>query len=81
MSWTDFDINQIKDYDDVTAAHIACSSNSIEVLYFLIQHEADFFNAKDRWGNTPYARAQKAGNERIITILDKLQADLLANQS
>jgi glutaminase len=45
-----FDINSIKDYDDVTPAHVACSFNHEEILQYLIELDADFKDLKYKWG-------------------------------
>lgn len=78
----EFDINEVYDYDLTTPAHTACASNNIEALKHLLELNADFYNIKDRWGNTPYDRARLANNNEIIQILDvKKQASQRSNRS
>lgn len=67
-----FDINSIKDYDDVTPAHLCCSAGHEEILLYLIKLDADFQNIKDKWGYTPIQRAHRAGNNNIIELLNKI---------
>lgn len=67
-----FDINSIMDYDGVTPAHLCCSSGHEEILLYLIKLDADLQNVKDKWGYTPFERAQKSGNQNIIDLLNKV---------
>ena len=67
-----FDINSIKDYDDVTPTHVACSFNHEEIIQYLIELDADFKELKDKWGCTPIQRALNAGHMELVTILNKL---------
>ena len=67
-----FDINSICDYDGVTLAHIACSLGHEEILLYLIELDADLQTVKDKWGYTPLQRAQRAGNQNIIDLLNKV---------
>jgi len=67
-----FDINAIKDYDGVTPAHLCCSAGHEEILLFLIKHDADFQNIKDKWGYTPVDRAKQANNKNIIALMNKI---------
>ncbi len=65
----EFDINALRDYDDVTPAHVACSTNNVTALKILSDHGADFFNVKDRWGITPIERARLSNSQEILEIL------------
>ncbi len=67
-----FDINSIKDYDDVTPAHVACSFNHEEILQYLIELDANFKDVKDKWGKSPLDRASEAGHKEVVKILHKL---------
>ena len=67
-----FDINLIKDYDDVTLAHLCCSAGHVQILLYLINLGADFWNIQDKWELTPYERAIAAKNENIIEALNKV---------
>ena len=69
---TNFDINSIKDYDNVTPAHVACSFNHEEIIEYLIELDADFKDVKDKWGLTPIQRAANAGHKDLVNLLYKL---------
>ena len=64
-------LDQVMDYDFVTAAHVACSVNNVEILKFLLDHGVDCLNPKDRWGKTPLDRARMEGNEEAVRILEE----------
>ncbi|CAI2365283.1 unnamed protein product [Moneuplotes crassus] len=67
-----FDINSIKDYDDVTPAHVACSFGHEEILHYLIELDAEFRDITDKWGKSPLDRASEAGHKEVVKILHKL---------
>ena len=67
-----FDINSIKDYDNVSPAHIAWSFNHEEIIQYLIENDADFSELKDKWGFTPIQRAVNSGHHELVSLLSKL---------
>ena len=69
-----FDINKIRDYDNVTPAHVAVSKTRKETFLYLTKMKSDFINdsTKDWWGHTPYEWAVSEKEFEIIDVLMKM---------
>ncbi len=63
------DLN-VADYDARTALHLACCEGKMDVVRWLIEHDASPL-VKDRWGHTPLDEAHKYGHRDIIHYLEK----------
>lgn len=61
------DVN-VADYDKRTALHIAAACGSMEIIKFLLEHNADVA-LSDRFGNTPKEEAEREGREKNILEL------------
>ena len=59
------------DYDQRTAAHLACAEGLLPVALALHAAGANF-NAKDRWGRTPLDDADANGHDKLAHVLREL---------
>lgn len=56
-----------------TALHIAVCDNHLDIVKLLVDNNADM-DFQDRWNNSSYDEAVKAGHTHIIEYLDGVRA-------
>lgn len=62
------DINTVHDETGKTLVHIAVGNHNLEIMRYLIQHNADI-NAKDKAGDTPISLAAEQGLTDVYEVL------------
>lgn len=56
------------DYDGRTALHLAAAEGQLEVVRYFLDHGIKV-SPKDRWGNTPFDDAVRAGHKKVANLL------------
>jgi len=61
----------LADYDRRTALHLACSTDAVNIVRYLVVQPGINLAPVDRWGKTPRDNAEENCSDEVIEMLDK----------